>query len=903
MRILVTFMLLCGVAMGELAPGNVALYAVDEEPYELFMTGSKSYDGSTGSVSYTVQAYLTGNAGNPVKKDTPEEDITVSAQAKPDSESYFNFPNVVTTVSSNTIFIGDVDEYPFRFDGKVTLNADGTVRAISDIFIGDSNLDGDLLPSPSNNEQTNFYPWGAPSYRFESMLGGTYTEDVPVIYEWTRSAGNTVSGNDISGDVIALTGGNIDSETEFFLMSTESDGGIIRLCRPRLVSNNQFALEILYNAPLESFPRMFYIWPRNGTNYGNPIAINKSELWWVGPDTVSTNETFSVYGRNLDLGGDNKAQLYIDGHGWVTQSASNPYKVDFVCPSLTNGTYDIYIHNGHGGKYGWSDAGTLTVRTPYTWTGTTQTVASATQSAISDAITAASTGDSVFLSNGTYNISSELDFGNKRLWFVGESMTGTVIKTSSFSPSPLGSSDKVYNNFKAGSRFKDLTFGVGDEIPAGTTMDAFRAQEVDDLVFDTVRFIDYRTSNYGNNYAAFNFYDCENLLFTNCTFNTAGQLGCARLIDSKFIDCTFRGKWDANALIKINEGERLVFIDNYIDHYDNSSYTSGEGWIKGRFLNATTDNPWNIYASGNVSSNAGPRYNYDLDNNGLYSGWYASGQPDQNSGEFFMFEGGKTYWRGSGVTVSGTSLTLSGSPSGRPRVPNTVSIVSGKGFGQSRTAVGVSGANITLDAPFNVDPDANSVLMMFSGTRQMIFYNNQLNGRDINTADNYGGSSRSRAVAGFEPYDTGAADWIIDGNNIWKYRTGFHAFSRFYDDQRMNGDCVNAGVYFFLVQNNTFDSCKSGVILTVDDGTENSYEPNLSSVSYQGIVLRQNTFTNLTGSALNIGVGSTASPYTTVNKGVLDNNTLINSTTGYQSDYWVPVGNTADGVTFPQEAQ
>ena len=73
-----------------------------------------------------------------------------------------------------------------------------------------------------------------------------------------------------------------------------------------------------------------------------------------------------MYGRNLsNQNGTTNSWIYIQPPGyagqWVTPTSVNPYQVSFTVPSLANGTYQVWVHNGHGGHYGWSGPLTLTV--------------------------------------------------------------------------------------------------------------------------------------------------------------------------------------------------------------------------------------------------------------------------------------------------------------------------------------------------------------------------------------------------------------------------------------------------------------------------------------------------------------------------------------------------------------
>jgi len=91
---------------------------------------------------------------------------------------------------------------------------------------------------------------------------------------------------------------------------------------PVLEDGRQCAVTLPSNLPADE---MYLMWPNNEFGYGKPVAINKTEAWWVGPDTVATGETFSIYGRNLDLGSATNF-LYCEEYGaWLTNTTANPY--------------------------------------------------------------------------------------------------------------------------------------------------------------------------------------------------------------------------------------------------------------------------------------------------------------------------------------------------------------------------------------------------------------------------------------------------------------------------------------------------------------------------------------------------------------------------------------------------
>ena len=98
---------------------------------------------------------------------------------------------------------------------------------------------------------------------------------------------------------------------------------------------------------------MYLVWTENAAGDSLPFAVNKTEAWWIGPNAASPGALVSVYGENLSNGVITpKSWIYLQpatGTGrWITPTAVNPYKVDFVVPSdLAAGSYQIWVHNGH----------------------------------------------------------------------------------------------------------------------------------------------------------------------------------------------------------------------------------------------------------------------------------------------------------------------------------------------------------------------------------------------------------------------------------------------------------------------------------------------------------------------------------------------------------------------------
>src|SRR4029077_6850294 len=104
----------------------------------------------------------------------------------------------------------------------------------------------------------------------------------------------------------------------------------------------------------------------------------------------------------------------------ATVSSVEPYAVGFTVPSnLAAGNYNVYVHNGHGGAYGWSKALPLTVAAAWV-RDSNQIAVSPSGGDDSGAIQAAlktqaakANGGVVSLAAGTYVIHSMLSVGAK----------------------------------------------------------------------------------------------------------------------------------------------------------------------------------------------------------------------------------------------------------------------------------------------------------------------------------------------------------------------------------------------------------------------------------------------------------------------------------------------------------
>ena len=229
-------------------------------------------------------------------------------------------------------------------------------------------------PDPAPKLPEAFDPFDPPALK----LG---TDGRPGFSEWTRTAG--------PDEHILLAGYNYPAQAgqmRFGVFAQTAEGAFKDEAKIVEMRPFQALIRLPAGAPAHA---MYFVYPRSGNQVGAPAAINRAEMWYVLPKTPSPGEVCEAYGRNLSHEhSEEKAWVYLKPKDrremgiWAEVVAVNPYKVDFVLPAdLPLGQYEVWAHNGHGGRYGWAPlharrAGTITpaymkVVAPHRWDGPT----------------------------------------------------------------------------------------------------------------------------------------------------------------------------------------------------------------------------------------------------------------------------------------------------------------------------------------------------------------------------------------------------------------------------------------------------------------------------------------------------------------------------------------------------
>jgi polygalacturonase len=662
---------------------------------------------------------------------------------------------------------------------------------------------GYAMPSPAP---------AAPGDAFAPAMGGAAAATAPVGAEWTRTAG--------PDETVLLTGSrlskyNDDSrgkDTRFMLY----DGTpALKEASVQRVDTNKTVFTLPANAAQWG---MYLVWPGNETGYGQPVALNQTDAWWVGPQKATRGGTVSVYGRNLAHNNDTlTSYVYIkptNGAGqWASVKRVNPYRVMFTVPAnLTNGDYEVWTHNGHGQQYGWSGPLKLTVYGGMQLNGPVLNVYNygVTGNGRTDdtqainrvlAIAKLVPGTTVYFPLGTYRISDRLEITSNTRW-QGQGAGSLIECAPNFS---YGADAMVFSSGE-NMEIRDMSFS-GNGSYHGTHDDPIYLRGSKELWINNVKFA-------FQGYNVLELQESLGVYINNCEFiGKTSYLGSASQL---FINnCRFRLTNDAEMALDSWGGNGISLTNSTCQDFNPSNPADSTGWGKGRF-----------YAGrGNFGSARGTY----IGNNTSIDLAVRPIQADQNSGEQFMWEGYFTDW--TGIIVSSTMTTTTLSNFSQPFASSHYAIITrGTGVGQSRRVVGYNGPTITLETPWNVPPDNTSVIALANTNDRAVMYANNLDGKAYSVT-----TPIHNASAGIEPYGA-TTNFIAANNTLHDLRIGITCWST------QNGSEPDPS-FFGLFVNNKVDNCRWGIL-------NGCYMPSPRNSNLFGATYRNNETTNINQSAI-----------------------------------------------------
>lgn len=503
---------------------------------------------------------------------------------------------VATNISINGIGELTVGEMPT--DSRVLYVANvypdyvgGFLHAVNFYFQNAGTLPDMDVYGPTTVPVT-FSPFFPPT-----LTGLVASASAPEISEWTRS--------NESGDTMALTGESLTTNFLFF-----GEGGASIPESALLLDDQQCAITLSTNLPTDE---MYLMWPTNNNGYGTPVAINQTEAWWVGFDTVSTGETFYVYGRNLVLG-NNDSYLFWSNNttaatGWLTNTVRNAFRNEYVVPGdWGNADYTLWAHNGKGMKYGWSESVSLEVVDKLLWTGGTKDMVADFGADGTDGLDDQDAFDlcelyvysnpytTITIPVGTYHLSG-LWQGKRNTRYIGAGTNLTIITGYH----TRGDKAMLWN--ESNSEFHDLTISITDSVSRGTLISINRDENV---MFKNVVFTEEDTTISRSDVFMTLNQGCRNIHFDNCTFVQHNNIGIEGASGVRFDSCRFNGIFDCNEMVTLKiAADGIDFNNCTVSSYDPTDSVGGYGWSKGRWI--VDRNARNVYVGENETINFIPR--------------------------------------------------------------------------------------------------------------------------------------------------------------------------------------------------------------------------------------------------------------------------------------------------------
>ena len=663
----------------------------------------------------------------------------------------------------------------------------------------------------------------APGDPFAVLLNGKVPAGAPTISEFTRQASPDRSFVLQGARFTARNSTESESDTRLWIYSqTTSENGT--LSSVSLLQENAAAITGLI-APTEPYG-MYLVWAENADGTSYPVRINATEAWWVGPNHGTTGSAVSIYGRNLSQNnGETASYVYLRPWGEDASAPStaaevtavNPYKVTFTVPAglPTNRDYEVWVHNGHGGDYGWSGPLKLYVEgiSPYAWAGTTRDVinygatpndSTDDTTAIQTALDAAENGDIVRFPAGKFLISRPLS-ATRAISIEGAGSAVSVLEVTPASFPHLG----ILHITGFPSRVRTMGFSslvTRDIYPLG----------------------------------GFVFFDGEGQTPTksgafveNCSFKAASgsrhtSIGTRSINDVRVINSVFTAGW----ALHVYGSYQVFFQNNIIDgNWPDRAEGSEQAAVSCQASNE-------VDASGNSGKSLDRSANKTLSRfwiaqghgHGVTSHHYIADNETRDTGcalgpcgEQIMFEAPGTFFTGRPSTLGDTTITFPGVSWKRnyfaeddrtaftdydERRPSVIFVQSGEGEGQYRRILSNTSNTVTIDRPWDITPNTNSVLTFITTSYRSVVYRNRLNG----FANVFGNSNFTNV--GIVTFGS-QFDLIAAGNLISTLRVGIEISSL------THNSCV-CKISGRPVGDSSTNNCPSWGILIVDNQVSNT---------------------------------------------------------------------------------
>lgn len=607
------------------------------------------------------------------------------------------------------------------------------------------------LPAPLDIGEPTAAPRGfADSYpvSFGDMASAP-SADAPAIAQLSNTVKPDESFTVTGVRFTTRTGADAGTDTTVWVWARTSDtGGVLRQARIWKVTENVIVATMPDDIPFG----MYLVWVENSVGVSAPTCVNKAIAQWIGPlgNAVQAGNKKRVFGRNISYGhGTGVSHVYIQpaAGGAMTDcpvSTVNPYMVEFTVPSETaNGSYKLYVHNGHGGIYGWSDGLDMVVQNDWVRGSTVVSVtpsgtndSPSIQNAI-DSLAGMANGGTVQLTSGNYILKGVLNL-KAGVELRGASMNSTtlLLQLSASSSSPgIGVSG-------SNAAVRDLTLKLSSGFPRPSAL----AAVTDSVSVSGARFVNFSQTL------------DPNMLGFNFQLGPKTELSSCELLATVALpgDCWVHGgtyygnPWGASAdsafaMTHTVPADRNI-VENCLVETKDWPVNPVNG-SKNYEDFVPMDQLQYIWWCRRVAL-IGSAYNYLA---GISTKDVAIAE---NKGEMILFHGMDVEWFGNAISTNWLTVTLrtdglvdgqvvafyNGANQylgGQPvldrvdwwyHIDGTWAVVAtGRGAGQARRIVSHTPSSVTVDRPWKIQPDSTSKVVI-----QPLYYANTIYSNDLN---------------------------------------------------------------------------------------------------------------------------------------------------------------------------
>jgi len=466
------------------------------------------------------------------------------------------------------------------------------------------------------------------------------------------------------------------------------------------------------------------------------VLLNRPVIWWLQADW-GDKPALRLFGKNL---AGPKAQVYLKGPKTMALrigKQADTWAATIALPDkLPEGSYEVFYHSGYGGVMGWSAGAPRAISRPQPWPTTILNVrdfgadglgarddTGAIQAALDKA--GAAGGGVVLLPRGRYQVTAGLMMP-RFVTLRGEATNLTALFWPDMASPPealiQGTNSFALENLTLyASMAKHIIVGdLGDKPDAGqvrlwrvrTRVDAYRghlsADETDKRHRALAKLSGGDSVRLGG----------DDLHIEECDLYGSGRALFLSRVRNGFVrrNALYNGR---HGWYCISGSDGLIFEDNTITGADLMATGGGLNCLDGSSYSQDV-----YYARNRLS---------------LMHGW---------DREAMTSDAGGGLYYGTIAKAEGTALTLPETPKvgGKTWAGAGVFVFSGKGWSQYRRIVKVEGDTITVDRPWDVAPDATSLVGITMLQRHYILAGNSFS--DAGIAIQFYGSSLEHIVAG-----------------------------------------------------------------------------------------------------------------------------------------------------------